>query len=127
MQKEVLFFDNNATYTLKDKGGVFNKIIILEGVTKVLGGNKPDLDITSYDLSGDSCWSIWTIRKSYDIFDLEQNRFLQFSREDFLDNIKRFYPDDFMFFVWNPGIFDGIYNEITDPEPEAQSISQNGE
>ena len=124
MKKEIIFFSKDAN--LSNRGGFYNKIIIQQGISKIMDGSRPDLDITSYDFSGDSCWSIWTIRKSYDLFDLEKNRFCEFSKELFLYKIKFFYPDDFLFFVWNPEIFDGIYNEITEPEPETQSISQNG-
>ena len=126
MKKEVLFFKNDTTYNLVEKGGVYDKIIILEGVTKIIGGVKPDLDITSYNSSGEICWSIWTIRLSYEIFDLKLKRFIEYSKEEFLNKIKDYYPLDFDFFIWNQDVFNGIYNELTDPEPEIQSISQNG-
>lgn len=125
MKKEVIFFENNSPFNLIDRGGVFNKIIILEGVTKIIGGNRPDLDITCYDESGDISWSIWTIKCVYSIFD-EQRRFFDYPKDIFLQKIMQLYPDDFEFFIWHPEIFDGIYNDVTDPEPETQSISQNG-
>jgi len=126
MKKEIIFFENNAPFNLMERGGVFNKIIILEGVTKIIGGNKPDLDITCYDEAGDISWSIWTIKCVYSIFD-EQDRFFDYPKDIFLEKIMQLYPDDFEFFLWNPEVFEGIYNEITEPEPETQSISQNGE
>lgn len=125
MKKEIIFFENNSPFNLIERGGAFNKIIILEGVTKIVGGNNPDLDITAYDEAGDISWSIWTIKCVYSIFD-EQSRFFDYPKDIFLEKIMRLYPDDFEFFLWNPEIFDGIYNDVTDPEPETQSISQNG-
>lgn len=112
--REVVFVQDTESLELQDSF-LMDKIVVMSGLSKFLGGNKRDLDITSYDLIGDIRWSVWTIRNLYSLFDKKVNTFLDIkTKQEFLDKVIEQYPEDFEFFVWNPEIFNGEYLESND-------------
>ena len=107
--KKVVFVEDDESCKLPESF-LMDKIVVMSGLSKFLGGNKRDLDITSYDLFGDICWSVWTIRNLYSLFDKKANTFLDIkTKQEFLDKVIEQYPEDFEFFLWHPKIFDGEY------------------
>jgi hypothetical protein len=112
--KKVVFVEDDESCKLPESY-LRDKIVVMSGLSKFLGGSKKDLDITSYDLVGDICWSVWTIRKIYNVFDTKTNSFLEIkTKQEFLDKVIEQYPEDFEFFIWNPEIFNGEYLESND-------------
>lgn len=106
MKKEILFIKDSSMFL----GDCSNKIIIIQDFPGIRNGN--DLDITSYDVAGNLCWSVWTYSYVYTIFDMVTKSFLDMrEREEFLEKIKHLYPGDFDFFLWNPEIFNGQFND----------------
>lgn len=109
--KEVVTFDDEASLCFSPEDAK-NTIVVMSGLSTFLGQErKRDLDIISYDWRGDISWSIWTLKKSYSIFDKVSHTFMDVkSRGDFLEKVKDQYPEDFDFFIWHPDIIDGVWN-----------------
>jgi hypothetical protein len=109
MKKEILFIRDSSIFLVDTK----NKIIIIQNAPGV--SYDWDLDVTSYDFTGNVCWSIWTYRDAYTIFNRANNSFFEAKgRGEFLEKIKNQYPEDFDFFLWQPEIFNGKYLESND-------------
>ena len=109
--KEVVTLDDGASMNFSPEDAK-NTIVVMSGLSTFLGQEgKRDLDIISYDWRGDISWSIWTLKKSYSIFDKVSHNFMDVkSRGDFLEKVKDQYPEDFDFFIWHPDIIDGVWN-----------------
>ena len=109
--KKVVFVEDDESCKLPESY-LMDKIVVMSGLSKFLGGNKRDLDITSYDLFGDICWSVWTIRNLYSLFDKKANAFLEIkTKQEFLDKVIEQYPEDFEFFIWNPEAISGKWSD----------------
>lgn len=109
--KKVVFVEDDESCKLPESF-LMDKIVVMSGLSKFLGGNKRDLDITSYDLFGDICWSVWTIRNLYSLFDKKVNTFLEIkTKQEFLDKVIEQYPEDFEFFIWNPEAISGKWSD----------------
>jgi len=112
--KKVVFVEDDESCKLSEPY-LRDKIVVMSGLSKFLGGSKKDLDITSYDLVGDICWSVWTIRKIYNVFDKKTNSFLEIKeKKEFLEKILDQYPEDFEFFICHPEAINGEYLESND-------------
>ena len=109
--KKVVFVEDDESCKLPESF-LMDKIVVMSGLSKFLGGNKRDLDIISYDLFGDICWSVWTIRNLYSLFDKKVNTFLEIkTKQEFLDKVIEQYPEDFEFFIWNPEAISGKWSD----------------
>ena len=104
MKKEILLIKDSSMFL----GDCSNKIIIIQDSPGLRDGS--DLDITSYDVAGNLCWSVWTYSDVYTIFDMVTKSFLDMrDRGKFLEKIKHHYPSDFDFFLWHPEVLEGTY------------------